>query len=469
MNRLTLRILKTWMAFVFPMLLTVACSKDNDQAELHFAVPAVYLPGPATTVTVDFWTVNTADVSVFSAPVGWTIKVDVAASKLSITSPAAEPIAGAEKPELSGVVTLYVYPTSGTPSTASLYVSQSTLEDLSSQQSNCYILSKADCSYSIPVRFKGETNEPLETVSVGLVWQSNNNLIRYIQMKDDKVSFYVAATDAKKLIEGNALLAAYDTNGAIIWTWHLWITDYTPATDGRYMSRNLGAGSNKTETTDAILASYGLYYQWGRKEPFIGPLTYNCASGVDARMYDALGTRLTLTYAETSATVGTTAYAQQHPLVYILGTEASGYDWLTEAHKADLWGTTKTLNDPCPKGWHVPAQADFVGLTIADSHTAADTDKLKKQYGWTLTNGTNSSFFLGAGRRSALHGFISNVNTNNRPEPWIGCYWTSGTAADNASTALYFTLDTEDASKSELNLNASYPRANGMQIRCVKD
>ena len=55
------------------------------------------------------------------------------------------------------------------------------------------------------------------------------------------------------------------------------------------MTRNLGALAADNSSVENILASYGLYYQWGRKDPFIGPSSYNAANGASASMYNGGG------------------------------------------------------------------------------------------------------------------------------------------------------------------------------------
>lgn len=89
---------------------------------------------------------------------------------------------------------------------------------------------------------------------------------------------------------GNAVIAAYDGAGTIVWSWHIWVTDvdldtkvqtYTVHADYNtyptfqspvMMDRNLGATDDKlwSAATDPK-GSHGLFYQWGRKDPIIGP------------------------------------------------------------------------------------------------------------------------------------------------------------------------------------------------------
>lgn len=81
--------------------------------------------------------------------------------------------------------------------------------------------------------------------------------------------------------KGNVILAAYDEIGKILWTWHIWLTD-RPADkqSGNYtkMDRFLGATFAPDCEKKPLVwesgeqqATLGFYYQWGRKDPIIGP------------------------------------------------------------------------------------------------------------------------------------------------------------------------------------------------------
>jgi len=113
---------------------------------------------------------------------------------------------------------------------------------------------------------------------------------------DGFVNFYI---EESKYAHGNAVVAAFDQNNNILWSWHLWLSDepsvvdlgptHSAADNYDYeysiMDRNLGAtyhpsssefSSGALSGSDAVknanaLASLGLYYQWGRKDPVQGP------------------------------------------------------------------------------------------------------------------------------------------------------------------------------------------------------
>lgn len=452
-------------ALALTLTTLVACKEDEESIipsiELHQG--ALYASEASTLYVVTYSTYNAVGINLGEIPAGWSVVSDFGARALYITSPAADNEEAVE----AGTLIIYAYSSTGNTVNANLYVSRQMPIDLSAEQSNCYVITQADKSYSIPVTRRGEGEESLATASVKVVWQSPGSLVSNLLDSGDAVSFRIPGDEQGELIPGNALLAAYDANGTIIWTWHLWITDSMPKAVAGYMDRNLGANYARHEDSAEILNSYGTYYQWGRMTPFVGPRSYDCSAAEDAYMFQS-GTSSTvrINYQPTSASIGTVAYALANPLVYLLGTEQSGYDWCFE-HDNTLWGgATKSLYDPCPKGWRVAE--NFEGWQIADDLTT-DLKCLEAQYGWNLTNGEDTLFFLGGGRRSWLQGTITNVNTNEVPKPWIGYYWTAGSESGGDSTAMYFTLDTEDATQSELHTAQSSPRANGMQVRCVKE
>ena len=127
-----------------------------------------------------------------------------------------------------------------------------------------------------------------------------------------------------------------DASGQILWSWHIWVVDYDPnLTAQTYLSgsvmmdRNLGALDAGTTTT-----AYGLLYQWGRKDPFVAPVSENNFAQT--------------TPANTLSSVDNIAdynYSIQNPRVALRGS------W---DNNNNLWDNEKTIYDPCPAGWRVP-------------------------------------------------------------------------------------------------------------------
>ena len=132
---------------------------------------------------------------------------------------------------------------------------------------NCFIVTEAD-EYRFATR-KVDGSDVEGIVSVDWLWSTKNAagnpLVSEVSYKDGIVHFTSDGT------EGNTVLAAFDAKGEVIWSWHLWMTDqpelFAYDEGGELMDRNLGATS-ALEADGA--ASFGLLYQWGRKDPFYG-------------------------------------------------------------------------------------------------------------------------------------------------------------------------------------------------------
>ena len=102
---------------------------------------------------------------------------------------------------------------------------------------------------------------------------------------------------APNTLGGSGAIAAYNESDEILWSWHIWVTDYNPDATGNQdvqtpvnkrklkfeygsytgnlpmMDRNLGAAAGYiTLPPDELEKSKtnGFYYQWGRKDPFRG-------------------------------------------------------------------------------------------------------------------------------------------------------------------------------------------------------
>ena len=221
----------------------------------------------------------------------------------------------------------------------------SSVVDLSEKATaNSYIVSAAG-DYKFKA-VKGNGDEAVAAASAEILWETWNNgeevtansVIASVGLKDGYVTFSTPAT----LKPGNALIAAKDAAGTVLWSWHIWIpaTEVTASTFGGIvnnpmMDRNLGAlvAAEAGEAEPDIL-SYGLFYTWGRKDPFPAP---NVKTSGEVKYDGAL-----MTIAE----------SVQNPTVYVKTGGDSVKDWTTEMSN-DLWGAAKTVYDPCPAGYKV--------------------------------------------------------------------------------------------------------------------
>ena len=203
-------------------------------------------------------------------------------------------------------------------------------------------------------------------------------------LKDDYAMFY-AVVDEKNY--GNVGLAAYDVNGKILWTWHIWIQPGTFVVNlGDYtvMDRNLGAtfAPSDTETIDGnnLAASFGMYYQWGRKDPFFPPASQS-TTGNDTYYWFEKTSGGWVRRSENTITGKSSIQASvENPLRFF---SSSNTFWQTtytnyKGEANDFWGYVgsagsigesfaKTMYDPCPPGYKVMQHNVFLSANICQS------------------------------------------------------------------------------------------------------
>ena len=231
---------------------------------------------------------------------------------------------------------------------------------------NCYIVSAPGSYMFTPT--KGNSTEQVGLiVSADVLWESFGtdvapsvgDLVAEVKYEGEVISFSVP----KDFKEGNAVIAAYDDSGNILWSWHVWLTDqpqgqvyYNDA--GTMMDRNLGA----TSATPGELGTLGLLYQWGRKDPFLGTSVF---AEIEEGATVAKSTVSWPSPVESDPIVGTIEYTIANPTTFIAYTYhiqgQDKYDWYYTEEIADYdntrWATSdkdKSIYDPCPVGWRLP-------------------------------------------------------------------------------------------------------------------
>ena len=243
---------------------------------------------------------------------------------------------------------------------------------------NCYIVT-APGVYKFPAS-KGNTTESVGDIDdVTVLWETWNNtgdvtrrsLIQASHYEGGYVYFQVA----EPFHGGNALIAAKDENETILWSWHIWMPK-TPVTDineaniatRAMMSRNVGALVDTPADGVAPAESFGLMYQWGRKDPFpgIGDPTTNAP----ATIYGSV----TYVNGQNSLLGGV-----QNPNVLYYEDDM---EWQNEGNDvvAALWGEAKkTINDPCPPGYCLPARESGPAFWASSDITGKDYVTLKPE------------------------------------------------------------------------------------------
>lgn len=328
--------------------------------------------------------------------------------------------------------------------------------------SNSYIVGTNSPNILIPVSRANESllNEQLganDSFTASLVWTDNSNRvatnsnIREVTQVDVGSSRYLVVKTGSA--EGNALVAI-KKGTTIIWSWHIWVTDYIPTSTepGSFMDRNLGAIGN----TAGAVATKGFLYQWGRKDPFTGSNSID-SNSPDVPLYNATGGVVSLpseaftsgdNFANSVANP-TKFYSHNPTLIW-----ERSVDWYGSGHNDALWGTNKTVYDPCPPGWRVPENNVWSGLNNGNfSWNAPSKGRTNNNYG---------GFYPASGYRSGTYVWINNpfgkmfeVGTN-------GYYW-SASVDGNQARNLQFN------NNQAVSTSSSNNRANGYPVRCVED
>ncbi len=262
---------------------------------------------------------------------------------------------------------------------------------------------------------------------------------------------------------GNGLIAACDAKGEILWSWHLWITDYAPSATGMdeiyddptkrklrfvynnanvlpMMDRNLGAMmgyvGTAPKTYQDMSKANGLHYQWGRKDPFpssyttksIERITNKNATTPPEGMQNRYGPDgITFVVNESSMTMHASLEGvSKTPIVfYAKGGNASGLggvytgvgpDWAKDAAmKESKWdGAAKTFFDPSPAGWRVVSKDDFNAI-MATKNNVSNPSTQYTDGGYLIyyqANGsgnTNYFRFTGYGRYFSTFEYINTL------------------------------------------------------------
>jgi hypothetical protein len=276
--------------------------------------------------------------------------------------------------------------------------------------------------------------------TIDLLWEDVPNIVS---------STYPSANPAGVTLNGagNAVFVLRDGSSNIVWSWHVW-NGYDPDSPagqvnykGRiFMDRNLGAKAYAPGSVD----SYGLLYQWGRKEPLVG--SQSLTGSTQRSTYRGSAVPLPYVSPQDVTTLGSNPLEESHrrPATFITSTLPPWYTW-SDTDDADnsLWttGGLKSPYDPCPAGWRVPTAAEFL-------------EALTPVGGWNYGQAYEGGLVLpAAGGLDFSTGQLFDVGAS-------GYYWTAETAGPSAKC-----LHIRNGSATIENAF----RANGFSVRCMKE
>ncbi|MDR2129873.1 MAG: DUF4906 domain-containing protein [Odoribacteraceae bacterium] len=301
-------------------------------------------------------------------------------------------------------------------------------------------------------------------------------------------------------VEGNVLVGVRLKTGGdgYLWSWHLWITGYNPdeapsswqentfaytvpggqvhhytggpwadAYNNKFiMDRNLGAASGNR--ADGVQNTRGLYYQFGRKDPF--PATNSVFAPVT--LYDITGA----TGPTIPIVVNRSSFegAVKNPTTYYVP-GSSGGDWLlTNPYSTELWNNPSTWNtiqvtgksffDPCPPGWKLPINGTWAVFSLNNVNNPGTGTGgyggggITAGWEFYMDNVLKNAYayYPAAGQRSYVLG-----NGTMSAELSSGYSWPS---SPSSSTSGYY-FDFNAATVWNLAVNRGY----GFPVRCVQE
>ncbi len=326
------------------------------------------------------------------------------------------------------------------------FVLYSDINEDETERANCYMITSGG-GYYFDATVKGngqagihptfkDQSATLSPAGAKLVWEEVSGLITGVSYENGKIYFACSGKD------GNAVIAATDEAGNVIWSWNIWSTGKIKDLhlgEWDFMDRNLGAKS---------VDDHGLYFQWGRKDPFSSIIEFDSGKG-EGKFHPVAGGAN-----DNENVKNTVEYSVAHPDTYIRASSRNN-DWLLEAPQRYLWGVNfeadglaakssiKTIYDPCPAGYSVcTANALAAGLGAGASNQGSFI---------TLFNGQlkiPASGFLYSGG----YGWFNQ-------EGFCGL-WSCSTSWGNPENAFRL-RGTDDAYD-------NYDRATGHPVRCIR-
>ena len=346
-----------------------------------------------------------------------------------------------------------------------------------------------------------------------IVWQDVNGMVTNLSVaeattENGYLKFYIAPN---KIAEGNAVLAVKDSNGTIMWSWHIWacaydiedtktINSFNSSYKFEFMPVNIGWVSTEEDVSytarsvtikikqslneadnNLIIEQtpYNIpsrvgnspYYQAGRKDPFV---PWSGSGTTDKMVY---GTYSSLQRSSVTSTITYPTLIKNPWCFYYHG---SNNAYLVSAlDKWDLGNTgyynefedvpyktsyCKSIYDPCPCGFIVPPPVAFTGFLVNNNHTLSIANTRGTSdwpTGWYLTN--NETIYLPhLGIRAYDSGLLESISDVGSSKAYCA-YHTSGRVGVGGSAALTYDISADGCKGSR------YSDMWGTPIRAIRD
>ncbi|MFC2378938.1 MAG: hypothetical protein ACFNOO_07950, partial [Segatella oulorum] len=295
----------------------------------------------------------------------------------------------------------------------------------------------------------------IEASSLGIEGSGTNAFVRF-RVPQDKIK------------NGNAVIAVKNASGTVMWSWHLWFIHddalntvtctnfqdhkykftqetlgwkYTAWSVSTYsaprkvrvkVEQTIANGGTKqfayitiTQNPGNARQGYSTLYQFGRKDAFpgtdaglVGTFTPNGG--------DNMSIQNGIQHPETFYTYGSTWYSGYNQYnLWSMNNTTTGYNDNS---------VVKTIYDPCPAGFHMPASNAFTGFTTNGQNFGSKNVSGAWDYGFNFNNKISSPdatvYFPASGSRNNIDGSLYNVGS-------MGFYWSAVPNGANSGCDLF--------------------------------
>ena len=339
-------------------------------------------------------------------------------------------------------------------------------------------------------------NHPAQIHHATLLWQDRTELITRVHLSQQKDAL-LFEIDPAKIGQGNAVVAVVDSQGEVLWSWHLWVTPidledtcWIPhlgaARISCFMKVNLGwmaqapvkvyAGREVkvrlTQDRSKLSRTFTIhqnshvsgrtfgsspYYQWGRKDPL--PRSDGSQRQCNIKLYNESGEEIAMPHSGSIPCCEAQPPHQspcqagiRHPMCFLKNYGKGNHGNLWSGHLAHTHNE-KTIYDPAPVGFRVPHSSDFEDL----KPSGTDRD-FEQEQGRNFTSDSFATLFLSA-EGFRLDGQLSHVGQE-------GYYWVSAQGSSTESSPLNPCFFFE---KSNVTTRKPTEKEYALTIRCIED
>ena len=299
-------------------------------------------------------------------------------------------------------------------------------------------------TYGEVIRSSSIETDQHKAVSAEVCLSDSENAVTELAITDGPdckyLCFRVPAIPAQG---ANALISVLDANGHVMWTFHIWLWSRSLApitfvnhTGVNYPLMPVNLGSK----LDADLVHIKNWlYQHGRVNPMPCPAAYNSNSNHALFGVKSYGTQA----------AGSIADALAAPQNFVLQDGEEFYNWFVGGTMYNLWdahcsaagasdnNVVKTVYDPCPVGWKVPAGRAFTGFTTTGGYTTNPEEYNVVggfDAGWKFKKDADDAvgqLFPASGYRGGTSGGLDTVGGG-------GYYWSAAAGSRAYAYALRF-------------------------------